>query len=293
MTSSSLESVKLRHPGHSKGLIEVPRWWFLLRLLVRKELRVRYRGSVLGMVWTYVKPAVQLTVYYLAMGKFMNFNERVDNYVFYLFSGMVIVNLFNEILRNTTGSIVWNGALVGKIYLPRELFPVSSVWVAFIHFLPQVAVLFLFVLVQGWHPGLSNIVNLFAGVLLVTIASLGLGLMFAAWNVMFRDAENLVELIGMVVMWLTPVFYPWTMVHTVIGGHPWLWALYESNPLVLGTELFHSAFWAPTSGVSAEMSALPAHFTAWTAASFATAVALLLLGQLVFRHHEAKFAQEL
>jgi ABC-2 type transport system permease protein len=52
VTRGSLEGAKLHHPGHSRGLIDVPRWWFLLRLLVRKELRVRYRGSVLGMVWT-------------------------------------------------------------------------------------------------------------------------------------------------------------------------------------------------------------------------------------------------
>ena len=104
-----------RSPGHSAGLLEIFRWRFLLNLLVKKELRVRYRGSVLGMIWSYVKPAVQLTVYYLAMGQFLGLGRAIPSYVVYLFSGMVMINFFNEIMFNTTRSIVNNTPLVGKI----------------------------------------------------------------------------------------------------------------------------------------------------------------------------------
>lgn len=88
----------LRHPGHSAGLLELFKWRFLLNLLVKKELRVRYRGSVLGMIWSYVKPAVQLLVYYIAMGQFLGLGRAIPGYVVYLFSGMVMINFFNEIL---------------------------------------------------------------------------------------------------------------------------------------------------------------------------------------------------
>jgi ABC-2 type transport system permease protein len=244
------------------------------------------------MLWTYVKPATQLVVYYVALGKFLQLDRQIDNYVIYLFSGMVAVNFFNEVFRNTTGSIVWNAPLVGKIYLPRELFPVSSLWVAFVHFLPQVGVLLVGALVFGWRPGPSHLGAFVFGVIIVALMSLGLGLMFAAWNVLFRDAENFVELIGMVVIWLSPVFYNWSLVRR--AAPDWLWVIYQANPLVSATNLFHYAFWVPTRGVRNVVETLmPPNWLAWSGAGLLGACILVGLGQMVFRHHEAKFAQEL
>jgi ABC-2 type transport system permease protein len=240
------------------------------------------------MLWTYVKPATQLVVYYVAMGRFLRLNDRVDNYVVYLFSGIVVINLFNEILRNTTASIVGNAPLVGKVYLPRELFPVASVWVAFVHFLPQVAVLLVGALVFGWRPGPMNILAFVAGVLVVAVFSLGIGLMFAAWNVLFRDAENFADLIGMVSIWLSPIFYKWDMVAGAVPA--WIWAIYACNPLSVAAELFHYAFWAPTRGVVADV---PTQFGIWAAVASAVCIIVLVLGQMVFRHHEVRFAEEL
>ena len=206
----------LRHPGHSAGLLELFKWRFLLNLLVKKELRVRYRGSVLGMIWSYVKPAVQLLVYYIAMGQFLGLGRAIPGYVVYLFSGMVMINFFNEILSNTTRSIIFNAPLVGKIYLPRELFPVSSVWVAFVHVVPQIVVLIVGALLMGWRRGIMNIVGGVAALLVIGMFALGIGLAFAAFDVYFRDAENLVELLMMVAIWVSPVFYQWHMVADVL-----------------------------------------------------------------------------
>lgn len=253
---------------------------------------MRYRGSFLGMIWTYVKPATQLIVYYVAMGRFLRLNNQINNYVVYLFSGMVIINVFNEVMRNTTASIVDNAPLVGKVYMPRELFPVASLWVAIIHFLPQLAVLLVGALLFGWRPGVMNLLAFLGGVILIAMFSLGLGLMFAAWNVLFRDAENFVELIAMVSLWLSPVFYKWSMVSDAVPR--WLWSIYQLNPLTVAVELFHYAFWAPTSGVAVAHATelIPPNFTIWLASATVMAVGVLLLGQHVFRHHEPKFAEE-
>ncbi len=281
--------MRLHQPGRSHGLFDIPKWSFLLHLLVRKELRVRYRGSVLGMLWTYVKPATQLVVYYLAMGRFLRLNDHINNYVVYLFSGIVIVNVFNEILRNTTSSIVGNAPLVGKIYLPRELFPVASLWVAFVHFFPQVVVLLFAALLFGWRPGPTHILAALGSITLVAVMALGLGLIFSAWNVLFRDAENVVDLIGMVSIWFCPVFYAWTMVQDAVPG--WLWYIYQCNPLTVAVELSHYAFWAPTHGVVAD--ATPPQFTMWLLIGVGFSALLLAVGQLVFRSNEPRFAEEL
>lgn len=290
-----LADQRLRQPGHSAGLLELFKWRFLLKLLVKKELRVRYRGSVLGMVWSYVKPAVQLLVYYVAMGQFLGLGRSIPGYVIYLFSGMVMINFFNEILSNTTRSIIFNAPLVGKIYLPRELFPVSSVWVAFVHVVPQIVVLIIGALVMGWRPGPVSILGGLAALLVVGMFALGVGLAFAAFDVYFRDAENLVDLLMMVAIWVSPVFYQWHMVADVLPQ--WAFTMYQLNPLALGVELSHYCFWMPVQGVippgGDASQLLPGNFTTVAVLGTLIAVGCLVLGQVIFHRLEGKFAQEL
>src|SRR5699024_3680863 len=83
-----------RAPGQDAGWLNPLKERFLLQLLVKKELRVRYRGSVLGMVWSYVKPAVQFIVFYIALGLFIGLSRGTPAYAVYLFSGIVVINLF-------------------------------------------------------------------------------------------------------------------------------------------------------------------------------------------------------
>lgn len=276
-------------PGRSKGLLEVFEQQYLLNLLVHKELRVRYRGSILGMLWSYAKPAVQFLVFYFAIGVFMQMNRNIDNYVVYLFSGVVVINYYSEIFNNSTRSVVANTPLVKKIYLPRELFPVSSVWVAFVHFLPQLVILVLGALAFGWRPGLAHLGVAVLAFLIVTVYALGLGLFAGAINVLFRDAENFVELSLMVATWASPVLYTWQMVQEVLGDTPW-WVVYQLNPLTPVVEMFHWAFWGPTSGVNAVM---PPGMVGWAVGAAGLALAALALGELTFRRLDGRFAQEL
>lgn len=292
---SGAAELPLVTPGRSQGLLDVFRWRFLLRLLVRKELRVRYRGSVLGLFWSYVKPAFQLFVFYIAMGKFLKLDETQPNYLIYLFSGIVIVNFFSEVFGNTTRSIVANADLVKKIYLPRELFPVANVWVAGVHLLPQVVVLAAASLALGWRPGLINIAAAFGALLLTGLTGLGLGLVFGAVNVLFRDSENFVDLILMAATWMSPVLYSWTMVRDVMPS--WLFTLYQLNPLTVAVELSHIGFWAPSASVEARYPTLaevaPPHFVVIGAAATAVTLVLVAVGQIVFHRLEGRFAQEL
>ena len=292
--SESAAPKPLVAPGQGVGLLDVIRRRYLLNLLTRKELRVRYRGSVLGLLWSYVKPAFQLVVFYIAMGKFIGLDKSKPDYLIYLFSGIVMINFFTEVFSNATRSVVRNGDLVKKIYLPRELFPVSSVTVAVVHLIPQVVILLLVAMLYGWQP---NALNLLAGVLAMTVimvAGLGLGLMFAAWNVLYRDAENFVDLVQMAATWMCPVLYPFDKVQKVLHGF-W-WALYQSNPLTGAVELAHYAFWVPTGGVRAHYpngtGVMPHDFWTYAGVAVLGSLILLALGQLVFRRLEGRFAQE-
>ena len=290
MSTDALET-----PGRGAGLADIFRSRFLLKLLVSKELKVRYRGSVLGLLWSYVKPGVQFIVFYIALGVFLGL-ERSDrnpgglpNYAIYLFSGIVLINFFTEALGNASRSIVGNGGLIKKIYLPRQLFPMASVWVSGVHFVPQILILVAACLFNGWRPSLLQLAAAAAGFLIVALLATGLGLLFGAVNVYFRDAENLVDMLLMIATWASPVLYSWIMVRDKMGQT--FFNLYQLNPITVGVETFHYAFWLPTTD-GAE--AIPPHLLSlWIPVGLAISAAVLLLGQLVFRRLEGRFAQEL
>lgn len=280
------------------------RWRYLLRLLVRTGVTTRYRNSVLGWTWSYVRPGAQFLVFWVVLGVFLKLDHGIPSYAVYLFSGIVVINLFSEGFKNATTSIVGNAPLVRKVFLPRQLFAVSAVIVAFVHFLPQVGLLLIVCLIMGWaaHISILSILAIFAGMLIVMIFSLGLGLFFGAINVRFRDAENIVELMLLLATWASPVLYSWTMVQDAVVDRlqwpSWLVELYLLNPITQGVELFHFAFWRPAAEAvagpgGAALAAIPPGLgwnTLWT---FLIAVATLLCGQFVFRRLEGRFAQDL
>ncbi len=277
-------------PGRGRGLWDIFRWRYLLRLLINKGTATRYRNSVLGWVWSYVKPGAQFLIYYFVMGVILKFHRDVPNFPIYLFSGVVVINLFNEAFGNATNSIVDNRALVKKIYLPRELFPISAIAVAFIHFLPQLAILLVVCLAVGWTPTVLGLAGILSGTILVLALALGLGLFFSGLNVRFRDAQNFVDLIKMFSTWTSPVLYTWVMVSAALANHPTLWFLYLSNPLTVAVEWFHSGFWdaTVTTGHSIPDS------SGWPAlVAVAITLGSLVAGQLTFRRFERTFAQDL
>ncbi|WP_307843284.1 ABC transporter permease [Arthrobacter sp. MSA 4-2] len=288
-------TVGLVSPGHGAGLRDVISSRFLLKLLVDKEIKVRYRGSVIGLLWSYVKPGVQFIVFYIALGIFLGLEQSarnpggLPNYAIYLFSGIVLVNFFSEALGNASRSIVLNGGLIKKIYLPRELFPVSAIWVSAIHFLPQIIILIVACLFAGWTPSVLQLAAAVVGFIIVALMATGLGLIFGAVNVYFRDAENLVDLLLMVATWASPVLYAWTTVRDQLGQTAL--NIYLLNPLTVGVETFHYAFWMPTAD---QTQALPPSFLSlWVPIALALSIVTLVLGQLLFRRLEGRFAQEL
>jgi len=276
--------------GTGGGLREVLGRRHLLSMLVHKELRVRYRASVLGLGWTYVKPAVQFAVYFVALGLVLRQNALGD-YAVYLFGGLVVVTSLSEALANGTRSVVANGELVRKIFLPRELFPVSSVCVAAVHLVPQLVVLLVGCVLAGWLPDAAGLLALVAGLALIGVLALGLGLLLSAVNVLYRDVENVVDLVLMVLVWTSPVLYPWQLVADLLGPDSWLFTLYQLNPVTVAVELVHRGTWATASPEN--LAQMPPDLAVHTVVAFVVSGALVLVGQRMFRRMSGRFAQEL
>lgn len=275
-------------PGRGRGILDVFRRRYLLKLLVQKSTSLRYRNSVLGWFWSYVRPTIQFLVYFFVVGAVLGVRDRVESYPLYLFSGIVLINLFNEAFGNATRAIVSNKSLVRKIYLPRELFPLAAVISSFIHFLPQLAILLVVAVLFGWIPTVINVVMILGGLLLVVLFSTGVGLFTSAINVRFRDAQNFVEIVRMVATWASPILYTWVMMQHLLP--PWLFAVWSSNPLTVAVELFHQAFWGSTVG---DNHGFPPNFAIFASVAVAVVIASLAIGQYVFRRFERSFAQDL
>jgi ABC-2 type transport system permease protein len=286
--SSAVISAQFERPGANRGLLDVLRRRHLLSLIVRKEVGIRYRGSVFGWLWSYVKPLVQFVVFYVALGVFLGLNKQIDFYPIYLLSGITIVTFFNESFSNGTRSLVDNAPLIKKIYLPREMFPVSSMLVAAVNTVPQIVVVVAISLFFGWTPSVAQIAAVLLGVLIVATLSTGLGMLFGAINVTFRDAQSFVEIIVMCAMWASPVMYRWEMVAEQVPE--WLFVVYRLNPVTPAVELFHYGIWFPLNPDDA--APLPG---LWLFSGLALIVSILVLalGQAVFRRLEGRFAQDL
>lgn len=282
------DSARLTAPGATSGLLEVFRRRYLLSLIIRKEVGIRYRGSVLGWLWSYVKPLVQFIVFFVALGIFLNLNASIAFYPIYMLSGITIVTFFNEAFSNGTRSLIDNAALIKKIYLPREMFPVASVLVAAVNTLPQIVVIVVIALFLGWAPSALQLLAVVFALVIVTILSVGLGMLFGSVNATFRDAQSFVEIIVMCAVWASPVMYRWQMVANNVPE--WVFDLYRLNPLTAAVELFHWGIWAPLGGAQSEP--MPGLLT-YALIALGTSVVVLAVGQLVFRRLEGRFAQDL
>ncbi|NVI92010.1 ABC transporter permease [Actinomadura sp. BRA 177] len=275
-------------PGTGGGLRHVLRDRYLLRLLVRRELKARYKGSLLGLGWSYVRPAVHFSVYFFVVGVFLGMDRHVEHFPIYLFSGMVLVNLFNETLHSCTRSVTGNGPLIKKVFLPRELFPAASLLVSLVHFLPGFGIMLAGALTYGWRPSPVGLLAAALGFVLIIVLGLGLGLLCAAINVFFRDLEQVVDIMVIVITWSVPMIYPWWHVRDEAPG--WVLDVYLANPLVSAVSLFQRAFWFPGTGGDF---AFPPDLYGRAAISLAVSGLVLLAGSLVFARAQQRFAQEL
>ena len=139
----------LAPPTATQGLLEVFRRRYLLKLLVRREINARYSGSFLGLIWSYINPLSQLFIYIVVFGELLD-RGRTEQFPIHIFCGLIVVHFFVETFNAGTRSIVRNKALIRKMALPKEMFPVASMMVSLFHVAPQLVILTVTVLIVGW-----------------------------------------------------------------------------------------------------------------------------------------------
>lgn len=263
----------------------------MLKLLVRRDIKSRYKDSSLGLIWTLIRPLTQLAIYFVVVGKFLGAERGIPDFAIYIFTGLTAYGLFSEIVSSGTASILSNAGLVKKVYVPRELFPLAATGTALFNFAIQLVVLFVIVLTTGNLHLSWNLLYLIPATIVLVSFGLALGLLFSAWFVYLRDVGYFVEIAVMVLMWASPILYSWQMVRDVIAGAglPWLLHLYTANPITLSVLGFQEAIW----GTSDRGLAVPDNLMLYLCIASVVGVLLLIGAQRIFTRLQGNFAQEL
>lgn len=249
----------------------------LLRSLVGKEFKAKYKGTVFGFLWSLVVPIIMMLVYWFAFGYLME--TGIEDFPVYLLSGLLPWIFFSGSLMGGVTSITSNSSLVKKIYFPREILPISTVLFNMIHFLLSFIILIPAVVAFG-RPVQIELYLLLPVVLAVhLVLTVGVVLVVSAWNVFFRDVQHLLEVLLMAWFFMTPIIYSYEHVQGALKGP--LLLLYNLNPVVGITELYHSIFY----GAAFPSMTVVLH-------SIVSALVWLVIGLLIFKRLEPRFAEE-
>ncbi|MBR4036234.1 MAG: ABC transporter permease [Oscillospiraceae bacterium] len=181
------------------------RYRFLLSNLIGRDLKVKYRRSKLGVMWSVLNPLLMMLVMTTVFSKFFRMN--IPNYPVYLLSGNLLFTFFNEATSSAMGSVLYSSALIKKVYVPKYIFPLEKSCFAFVNMLfSLVALVFIVVITRA--PIHLSFIGVVIPLFFMFFFCLGIGLFLAAGAVYFRDIMHFWSVIVMALNYFTPIFYP-------------------------------------------------------------------------------------
>ncbi|MBR6209440.1 MAG: ABC transporter permease [Oscillospiraceae bacterium] len=252
-----------------QALIAVKKYRFLIRQLVGRDFRTKYKRSVLGVFWSFLNPLLMMLVQYFVFSTI--FKSSIPNFPAYLIIGTIMFNFFSESCGMTLTSILGNASLITKVYMPKYIYPLTRTMSSVVNLVISLIPMILVCLITGVQFKGAAILSLFFFVCLI-IFSLGMGLLLATSMVFFRDTQFLWGVLNMMWMYITPIFYP----ETILSG-PFMVVL-KLNPLY---HFLKSIRMCILDGLSPEP---VVYFRCMM-----IALGMLLAGVFVFRKNQDKF----
>lgn len=244
----------------------------LLKTNIKKEIRGKYKGSFLGVLWSFVNPLLMVLVYAIVFPYILRVQEK--NYLIFLIVAIIPWNFFTTVINQGTTTVLYNGNIIKKVYFPREILPISVVTSGLINFFISCIIILVFILFSGmgfsWYLIFLPIIAIIQYVL-----SLGLVFILSAINVYIRDAEYIVNFVIMMLFYGTPILYNSS---TFPQKVKWL---FNCNPMAHVINAYRDIFYyqkmpdLASLGIVAVVSFL-----------------LLFMGYKMFKHLEKGFAEE-
>ena len=244
----------------------------LLKSNVKKEIRGKYKGSFLGVLWSFVNPLLQVLVYAIVFPYIMR--VKTDNYLEYLIIGIIPWTFFTTVISQGIITIRMNSGIIKKVYFPREILPISVAASGLVNFLISCIIILLFCIFGGigvsWHLILLPVIAI-----IQFVFTLGLVFALCAINIYIKDTEYIVQFIVNMLFYATPILYPVTLFPAGIR-----WILYL-NPMTSIVEFYRDIFMYHTWPNISSLLLL-----------VLSSLVIFFIGLLIFRKLEKRFAEE-
>ena len=282
--------------GLGERLVDLWRSRELVVYLVRKELKVKYKNSILGFVWSMLNPTMYLGIYYLVFQIILK--NGIPYFAIYLLCGLQVWNFFNSAVMSATTAVVGNAGLVKQVSFPRELLALASVGSALVFFGFQAVILVGSLVIFGFVPAWNYLWLIPIGMFGLILLASALAVLLSALNVYLRDIQHLMELALVAWFWGTPVVYGYEEIAQHLAPHHLTW-LYLCNPVSYVVLIFQRALYGRVSYHTGGnlVRLLPSNGPTWylglCGILIAVAVVLFLFALWVFSRVEGNLAEEL
>lgn len=265
---ASIIVIKPKNRFNIKDLAEIWQYRELLYFLTWRDLKVRYKQTVIGVSWVLFQPFISMVVFSVFFGNFAKMPTDGAPYPIFVFIGLIFWQFFSASLGDISTCLIGNQHIITKVYFPRLLLPLSSIFTRFIDFLVALAILIGLMVYYGFLPDLSGILIFPVLCVVAAMAALGLGLFFASLNIKYRDVRIILPFFIQMLMFVTPVVYS----SSILGKYSWILAV---NPLAGVIKTARSEF-------------LHSYVTNWLqfGLSAVACVSVLIVGWLYFRKAE-------
>ena len=259
------------------NLARLRRYRGLIQSLVARELKARYRGSVLGFFWSFINPLLLLLVYsfvfkYILPARF----QGIEHYELFLFCGILPWTWFSSSLLESAGVLISGGNLIKKVLFPAEVLPIVTVLANLVHFLLGLAILASFLIYYQRPLHLVELAWFPVAILVQLILTLGFALLLSALTVHFRDVRDILGHVMMFWFFITPIIYPYFQME------PWQMRLLNVNPMTHLTITYQEILYFDG----------PVGHWKWLLAVGAASVVFFLFGYFVFDRLRDTFAEE-
>jgi lipopolysaccharide transport system permease protein len=239
-----------------------------------RDIKIKYKQTVLGILWALLQPFIMMVVFTVFFGQALGIKNSVDvPYPVFVYSGLMLWNVFASGLTNAANSMVSNSNIIKKIYFPRLIIPISAILVPLFDFI-MVLIIFFAILIYYHHAvSLTMLLYLPAGLMITLLTTFGLGALFAALNIKYRDFKYVVPFLVQFLFFVTPVIYP----ASLLPYHQ-MKSFLALNPMAGAIDL-----------VRTSVMHTPANPDLWVT-SFVSSAFIFVVGLFYFRKTEYYFA---
>lgn len=257
-----------------KTIKEIYAYREMIFSLVRKDLRGRYKGSVLGFLWTFINPLLQLVVYTIVFSTIMK--NGIEKYYIFLFVALIPWLFFSTSLQGGSSVILSQKDMVKKIYFPRQILPIAFVTSCFVNMILSFVIVFGILIIAGIGINVQAVFYLIPIMIIEYVLALGIAMISSAVTVYFRDLEHILGIVTMAWMYMTPIMYSSDIVPNEYM------TLFNLNPMTPVISAYRDVLYYSKIPEMANLTQ-----------AFFMGISMLVIGWYIFSKLEKHFAEEL